>query len=134
MAGKSDFAEIKVLGHLLGLRAISPPSSYFIRLHSVLPADDGTGGTELSGDGYAPKEVVNNTTNFVIVGNTIENGVDFAFAAASGADWDEIVGFSLWSASSGGNCWFVNELDDPITILDGQIFKFEAGDLVFTES
>lgn len=135
MPGKADFAELKVIAHLLGKRTLTVPDSYFIRLYTAMPDDAGTGGTSPAGNGYTPLEVVNNTTNFIINGdNIIENGVAFTFPPASGGNWGSIVGFGLWSASSGGNAWFINELENPVTINDGQIFKFEAGDLVFTES
>lgn len=134
MAGKSNFASLKVIGHLLGLRTLAPPASYFIRLYTAAPNDDGTGGAEVAGNGYAPKEIVNNTTNFVINSTgEIENGVEFAFAAASAPGWGSIVAFGLWSSASGGNAWFIDELKNPVVIGDGQIFKFDAGDLVFSE-
>jgi hypothetical protein len=134
MSGKSDFAEQKVVGHLFGLRSLSVPPTYYMRLYTTLPADDGTGGVEVAGNGYSPLAITNNTTNFVFNGAIIENGVELAFPPASGGNWGLIVGFGLWSASSGGDAWVINALESSVTINDGQVFKFPAGDLTFSES
>jgi hypothetical protein len=77
-----------------------------VALFRVLPEDDGTGGTEVSGGSYARVAVTNNTTNFPNAtggGPSLKvNGTVITFPAPT-ADWGTVVGWGLYDAASSGN-------------------------------
>ena len=86
------------------------PATFFLAAFTVMPADDGTGGTEVTigQGGYARISVTNNTTNFpaaAAANPTVSSmAVSFSFPTAT-ADWASganIVGFGLYSAATAG--------------------------------
>lgn len=133
MSAKSDYLEIKLISLVLGATAFAAPANVYIALFTVLPADDGTGGTEVSGTGYARVAVVNNTTNWpVTTTGTKSNGVTFSFPSPGGA-WGTVVGFGIYDAAAAGNLLYYGALSAPKTIATGQVYKFTAGSLQVTE-
>ncbi len=88
-----------------------------------------SGGTELTGSGYARVAVTANTTNFpAISGNEIVNATAVTFPAASG-DWLTADEVALYIASSGGTPKYTGTLDITVTVRSGQTREFAAGDL-----
>lgn len=74
-------------------------------LFSTVPNDDGTGGTELTGNGYARIAVLSTDWAAATGGSPASksNAITKAFAAASGGDWLPAYGFGFSDASTGGN-------------------------------
>jgi hypothetical protein len=88
-----------------------------------------SGGTELTGSGYARVAVTNNTTNWpAISANVKTNGTAITFPAAS-ADWLTADEVGIWVASSGGSPKYRDALEIPVTVRSGQTREFEAGAL-----
>jgi len=89
------------------------PTTFYLAAFTVMPANDGTGGTEVTigQGGYARIAVTNNTTNFPAVTTPTGNNpvvsslaVSFSFPIAT-ANWSSganIVGYGLYSAATGG--------------------------------
>lgn len=106
MAGFSNYLELKVLDLIFGSTAYSVPGTLYAALFTVAPADDGTGGTEVTGGSYARVSITNNTTNFPNAsgGNpsTKSNGTAITFPTAT-ADWGTVVAMGFYDASSAGN-------------------------------
>lgn len=110
-SGVSNTWKSNFLSYLFGGTAIpAQPATLYIAAFTVMPADDGTGGTEVTigQGGYARIAVTNNTTNFpaaVAANPTISYlAVSFSFPTAT-ADWSSganIVGFGLYTAATGG--------------------------------
>ena len=108
-SGVSNAWKANFMSYFFGGTAIpSAPTTLYIAAFTVMPADDGTGGTEVSGGGYARIAVTNNTTNFpaaTAANPTVsELNVSFSFPTAT-ANWmsgANIVGFGLYSASTAG--------------------------------
>lgn len=99
----ADYAENKILDHVFGNTAFSAPATLYLALFTTLPNDAGSGGTEVSGGGYARKDITNNTTNFPNAsGGVKSNGAAFTFSAAT-IPWGTIKGWGLYDASSAGN-------------------------------
>lgn len=106
----SDFAEGKVADALLGGSALGAPATWYVGLFTVMPNEDGTGGTEAAWTGYARVAVTNNLTNWPAYASGLKaNGTDFTFAAA-GSGPTTVVGYGLWDAASAGNLWFFGAL------------------------
>lgn len=127
MAAKETATANLTLDKWFGATNFTPPATWYVGLLK-------TGDTELSGDGYARVAVTNNTTNFPNASakqKSIATSVTFPTATA---DWDEALKVGFWDASTAGNLKFKTLLDEPVTVLDGVEFAFNAGDLVFIES
>lgn len=84
------------------------PATLFCRFWTVAPAIDGTGGTEVSGNGYAPASLTNNATNFpAAAAGAKANATAFTFPTLTGT-WGAIVAVTVHDASTGGT--MVNEV------------------------
>lgn len=134
MSAKSDYLENKILDHILGNTAFSAPATIYVALYTAAPNDAG-GGTEVSGNGYARKDVTNNTTNWPNASNGDKsNGTAIEFAAASGGNWGTVTHFALFDAETAGNMLYYGALTVSKTINDGDQARFTAGSLTITEA
>jgi expansin (peptidoglycan-binding protein) len=137
LAGKANYLSNKIL-NLLGDATLTAPATYYLALFTVMPAADGTGGTECASAGsYARVAITANTTNFpTTTTESVANGAAFAFPQAS-ADWmtaANIVGWGLYDASTSGNLWYAGPVTVPAPVLSGQTATFPIGDLTITEA
>lgn len=133
MAGSySDYLELKVLDHLLGLTSYTPPATLYVALYTSAPSDGG-GGTEISGNGYARVAVTNNATNWPAAsGGQKSNGTAITFSVATGS-WGTVVAFGLFDASTGGNLLMWATLGTSKAISSGQAAQFPIGALVVAQ-
>ncbi len=121
----------------------APPATTYVRLYTVMPAEDGTGGTEVStagGSAYAPIAVSSGAsgtgvgsgwsaiTNPDSTSSQVSNGADLLYAVA-GASWGTIVGVAVWDASSGGNMLYYGVADTAVPINSGDQYRIAAGAL-----
>ena len=134
MSAKSDYLENKVVDLILGGNAFVSPATIYVALYTAAPNDAG-GGTEVSGYGYARKDVANNSTNWPNAVNGMKaNGAIIEFAAASGGNWGTVTHFALFDAASAGNMLYYGALTSSKTINDGDQARFAVGTLTVTES
>jgi len=132
MGVKSTTLQQQVLDYIFGLGADGPvETNFFIALHTVAPATDGTGGTEVSGTGYA-RQSTTPDTDYTRTGQSVTNDNDIDFGTA-GSAWGTVVAVTIWDASTSGNLVYVKTLVAPRTIASGDPVKFNAGDLIFTD-
>jgi hypothetical protein len=92
-----------------------------------------TGGTELSGNGYA-RLVVNAWGSITEGGGevTVANGEAEVSAEATG-DWATATQFRYYDAATSGNALTgLTALTNPRTVLAGGVAEFAAGELTFT--
>lgn len=104
------------------------PDTGYLALFDGKPTTSG-GGVELSGDGYAPVAITNNSTNWPdAVDGLKTNGVAFVFPAAS-ADWDEA---TYWAIKDGvsGSVVDYGRLQNPVQVLSGRAYFMSAGSIV----
>lgn len=108
MAGFSIDLSQKLLDAAFGGTAYTPVVTHFVRIYTVMPIADGTGGTEATGGGYAALSVTNNGTNWTASTAASpavkKNATAFTWPAATG-DWSantDLVGYAIWSLASGG--------------------------------
>lgn len=133
MAGsKSDYLELELLDHVLGVGAWSAPATIYVALFTEDPSDAG-GGTECSAGNYARKAMDNDgvTWNTASSGAT-SNKIDITFVEAN-ASWGTVTAFGIFDADSAGNLLYWAELTTNKTIDSGDTAKFAAGDLDITE-
>jgi len=101
MSAFSDHLENKVLDHLFGGTTYTPPATLYFGLFKTAPTD--SGGTEVTGGGYARASVANNTTNFPAASaGAKKNAVVIVFPEATAA-WGSVVGVGIFDAATGGN-------------------------------
>jgi len=129
----SNYLENKILDHILGNTAYSAPATVYIALHTADPTDVGNVG-EVTCTGYARLAVTNNTTNWPNAsGGSKSSGADFTFAIPGSGGWGTVNYFSIWDASSAGNCLFISAvLAIPKTINQNDVVKFSSGNLTVT--
>lgn len=137
MSPLSNWFVDQVLNEKFRDAAATKLNNLSVRLYSVLPNAAGTGGTELTGTGYAAQTLA--TTDAGVSAptgtpRTVDNAavVDFGIA---GSDWAPpagplCVGFGLWDGANyvGGNTW----TSGPIAIQNGNPVRFPAGELNVT--
>lgn len=132
MAGMSDYLENKVLDHILGATAYTPPSKVYLALYTATPSDAG-GGTEVTGGDYARCEITNNTSNWPnAASGSKSSGAAFTFATAT-ASWGTITHWALFDALNDGNMLYWNQLTASKPIDTGDTAQFAAGKITVTQ-
>lgn len=136
MAGSlTNFGEAKVLDALFGSSALGTPASWYLALFTASPTETGSLANEAAN--YARLAVANNATNFpaAVQGapTSKSNGVDFAFAAASGATGTVThVGLMDSATLGAGNCWAYFDVTTPKSYASGDIPVITSGTLSLT--
>jgi hypothetical protein len=138
----SDFLERAVMRHCFRNTAMpAPPATLHLALYTGgVPADDGTGATEVAVGNYARLALTTGTsgtgagsifTDPTATGGQVANVANTDFPAASGANWGSITGWALLDAASGGNMWWRGDI--PSTAVDiNDILRFIAAQLTIT--
>jgi DNA gyrase inhibitor GyrI len=115
----SPYLENKMLDHTFGKTTYTPPATMYYALMTTMPANDGTGGVEVTGGSYARVGLTNNNTNFPnSSANLKANGVAVTFPTPT-AGWGTAVGAAYYDAVSGGNLLAWDTFTIPVTILSG---------------
>jgi hypothetical protein len=128
MAGFSNYLEQKLLDHSFGGSAFTQPD-VFMALFTTSPGEDGTGGTEVSGNAYARVEV---TDSFgAASGGSKANDEVITFPEATG-NWGTITSFGLYDASTSGNLLAFANLTASKAINTDDTASFPIGDLAIT--
>jgi hypothetical protein len=128
MAGFSDYLEDKVLDHVFGGNAYTAPSTLYVALYTVAPTDTG-GGTEVSGGSYARQSGAFSVsgTNPTTASNTA--AIEYPTATA---DYGTVVAVGILDASSSGNLLAYANLTASKVVSNGDVFRFNTGDLDIT--
>lgn len=126
MSDLTDYAENEILDHLLGTGAFTSPTNVYLGLCTTAPSDS-TGGTEVSGNGYARQAVAFGAAS----SGSADNSGTISFTA-SGGNWGDITHWELWDALTTGNRLMHGALTSSRTINDGDTLEFAAGDITMT--
>lgn len=130
MAGLSNTIENDLLAHLVGKTAWTMPSSVYVALFTTIPADDGTGGVEVTGGAYA-RVLTSGATWTTPSAGAITTAALITFPIAT-AGWGTVTSVGLYTASSGGTLLAFGSLTSSVTVLSGQAPSFAIGDLDLT--
>lgn len=128
MSDLINSTESAVINHLLGKSQWSFDSSIYAALFTAAPADDGSGGTEVSAGGYARQQITGDMSSSSSGSNSSNQSI-IRFGPAT-EDWGTIVGVGIYTDSSGGTLRAYSGLDANVTINDGNAFEFDVGNLV----
>lgn len=130
----SNYTSQAVLNSLFGktsnFGALASEPAKYVALYTTAPAEDGTGGVEVSGTGYTRVSTAAADWDVATLANpsVLSNAVDIEFPQAGGA-WGEIVAFGIMDATSAGNYLIGANLDVAKSPTDGDIARFGAGQL-----
>lgn len=119
----SNYLELALLDHLFGGGDFTRPASVFLALHTANPGETGA-SSEVAVGAYEREEVVNDGTGWdsaaAVSGlGTKKNADIIQFVDPVGANWGTITHFSIWDASSGGNCLVYGALTSSVVVNDG---------------
>lgn len=122
MAGFSDYAEPKLLDVVFNNTAFGAVANVYIKLHTGDPGDDGTANAATE---TTRKEI----TVAAASGGTIASDAAVTWTSISGSQ--DATHFSLWDASSAGNCLFTGTITAN-SVVAGDTFTIAIGDLDLT--
>lgn len=122
----------RMLDSEYGGTAATPVATFYYGLMSTLPAADGTGGVEITGNNYGRAPLTNNATNFPAASGGVKTGAvgTASFPTPSGA-WNGIVGICEFDASSGGNMRRFVAIS-PYSAQAGAALSVKATDITIT--
>ena len=122
----SNTYETTVLQWTFTTDSVTRPTAWSLGLFTANPDEDGSGATEISGNGYARKSV-----SFTASGNLATNSAAVEFDVATGS-WGTISHVAVFDASSGGNQIAYAALTTSKAIDTGDVLRFPAGDVDIT--
>jgi hypothetical protein len=133
--GKSDYLEEAFLNWFFRDVAYTPPSTFYVSLHSAAPAD--TGDNEFSGSGYARASIPRDGVSWLDATDAdnvfqVTNAVAVLFAEIT-AGLGDATHFGVWDAPSGGNLLYNGELGEAKSLIAGRSPVFHIGSLSVTE-
>lgn len=105
--------------------SVTRPTAWYVALFTSDPGE-ASGGTELSGNGYARQSVA-----FTVTNDLATNSAAIEFPAAT-ANWGTITHVAVTDALSGGNHIAYAALTTAKAIDTGDILRIPAGDLDIT--
>lgn len=122
----SNTYETTVLQWTFTTDSVTRPTAWYLGLFTANPDEDGSGATEISGNGYARKSVT-----FTVSGNLATNSAAVEFDVATGS-WGTISHVAVFDASSGGNQIAYAALTTSKAIDTDDVLRFPAGDVDIT--
>ena len=125
----SNYFEKTFLNCFTGVGATAPQSLY-LRLFSSNPTDTGLAGTEISYTGYQPQLITFSAPETYSSGLAISNSSLIEFPQA-GEEAGNITHIGIFDSSTGGNMLIYGELNEIITIRQGEAPIFLAGEIKF---
>lgn len=122
----SNTYETTVLQWTFTTDSVTRPTAWYLGLFTANPDEDGSGATEISGNGYARKSV-----SFSVSGNLATNSAAVEFDVATGS-WGTISHVAVFDAASGGNQIAYAALTTSKAIDTDDVLRFPAGDVDIT--
>lgn len=126
----ADPLEVRIVERIALQVPLVVPASLDWALFSTPPADDGTGGVELTtgtAPGYARKSLNLSTGIWTRTGSVITNTGAIVWPTATG-NWPSVTG---WAAYNGSEIWLRGSFDAPYAQVSGGAFTIGAGALAF---
>lgn len=107
-----------------------PNTPSHVGLFTTTPADDGTGGTEVTGGSYAREAYARNGTNWgsstAGAPSTIQSLVAITFTTAS-ANWGTVASWGYFTAVTAGTLLLFAVLDTSKAVNNGDTAELAAG-------
>lgn len=123
MTAMTDFLEEALLDHVLKISAYTVPTNLYVALWTTTPADDGTGGVEVTGGSYARQ--LCNGWGAGAADNERSNTAALTFPNMPAVT---VVGASIQDHITNlANMLFVGALTAPVAMTLGNDFVFAIG-------
>lgn len=124
----SNYAELKILDHVLGTATFAKPAAVYVGLYTADPGEAGPGTEVAAGLGYARQAVA---FSAAAAGQAV-NAALVTFPPAAGGAWGTITHFGIFDAVSGGNLLLSGQLmkdgvPTPRVISDSDALLLNAG-------
>lgn len=131
MAGMTDAVEVALLNWLANppTNFLANPAGLYLSLHT---GDSDDGSLELSGNGYARQNVAASFPTASGATGILLNDVAIVFPTVTGSNWATITHWGLWSAVTGGTCYFIGTITSPVQVTVGQQYSIAVGQLALT--
>lgn len=113
----ANYAELKILDHLTGTASWTAPSSVYLKLHTGDPGEDGTAN--------AASETTRQAASFASAasGSIVTDAtVEWSGVAAT----ETYSHWSMWDASTAGNCLWSGALSSSVSVTAGDTFRITA--------
>jgi hypothetical protein len=110
----SNYAELEILDHLTGTAAWTAPSSVYVKLHTGDPGEAGT------------SNAATEATRKVVTFSAASSG---AITSSATVEWTNVSTtetyshWSLWDASTAGNCLWTGALSSSAAVTAGDTFQ-----------
>ena len=127
MTAISDYLESAILDASLRNSALNTGANPLVALFNGSPLDDGTGGAEISGTGYARQGL--SGVMSAPAGGTSSNSVDITFPTAGAGGWGAVTHVAIYD-TGGTNLLYHGALDQSRTVNNGDTFVIPATVLV----
>lgn len=129
MSALSDYLENALINHIFRNTDYTRPANIYVALFTAAPSDSG-GGTEVTGGSYARQAIPTGASSGwnAASGGATENTAVLNFPTAT-ADWGTITHVGFFDASTSGNLLMHAALTASRTIANGDLFRFNAGEL-----
>ena len=135
MSNATDALEELIGGHLLRTATWSKPAALYIGLFTTMPSEDGTGGVEVSGGGYARVQCGPGDAYWAgpSAGNGAYTNASFIVFPNPSANWGTVLGYGLISASTSGTVYIAKTFSAPQIINSGDPAPgFDVGAITIT--
>lgn len=113
----ANYAELKILDHLTGTASWTAPSGVYLKLHTGDPGEDGTAN--------AASETTRQAASFASAasGSIVTDAtVEWSGVAAT----ETYSHWSMWDASTAGNCLWSGALSSSVSVTAGDTFRITA--------
>lgn len=136
MSALSDFAENKLLDHVLGTTSFTKPAKVYVGLHTQSPNESASAATEVGGSagdsttgGYSRIEATFGAAS----NGSASNNANITFATAT-STYGTISHIGIYDSSTPGqgNLLLHGALDSSKTIETGDTFQISTGNLTVT--
>jgi hypothetical protein len=113
----SNYAELKILEHTTGKTAWTMPTTVYVKLHTADPGEDGTSSA---------------ATNAIRQSASWATAASGSIATSSTISWTSVSTtetyshWSLWDASTAGNCLWTGALSSSAAVTAGDTFQITA--------
>ena len=117
-----------IAGSAMHSPSVSLPANYFVALSTTMPAQDGTGFTEVTGGAYARGSM---GAGSAPSGGVVSNANDVEFQECT-ADWGTVKAFGIYYAANGGNLLMYDAVTPNQSVVTGNQVRFKPGSLKLT--
>lgn len=114
----TQYAQKKLLDHLLGIAAYTMPTGTYLALFTSDPTETGSTAGEPVGNGYARVALTASMSATVLATGQAVNAVLLQFGPASGS-WGAVAYFGVMDASTSGNMLLYGALTTAMNVASG---------------